>query len=73
MRTQCETHPKGRRKTLDYVTPNAKLTRQSALMYIFEDNEVVIKMIIKDRGPTTRHDSRTHRVDSRLVVRQVQP
>ena len=31
-------------------------------MYIFEDNEAVIKMIIKGRSPTMRHDSRTHRV-----------
>ena len=28
----------------------------------FEDNEVVIKMIIKGRSPTMRHVSRTHRV-----------
>ena len=31
-------------------------------MYIFEDNEAVIKMIIKGRSPTMRHFSRTHRV-----------
>ena len=30
--------------------------------YIFEDNEAVIKMIIKGKGPTMRHVSRTHRV-----------
>ena len=29
---------------------------------MFEDNEVVIKMIIKGRSPTMRHVSRTHRV-----------
>ena len=29
---------------------------------IFEDNEPVIKMIIKGRSPTMRHVSRTHRV-----------
>ena len=28
----------------------------------FEDNEAVIKMIIKGRSPTMRHVSRTHRV-----------
>ena len=32
------------------------------LLYVFEDNEAVIKMIIKGRGPTMRHISRTHRV-----------
>ena len=31
-------------------------------MYVFEDNEAVIKMIIKGRSPTMRHVSRTHRV-----------
>ena len=31
-------------------------------MYVFEDNEAVIKMIIKGRSPTVRHVSRTHRV-----------
>ena len=36
--------------------------RQEALLYVFEDNEVVIKMIIKGRSPTKRHVSRTHRV-----------
>ena len=29
---------------------------------MFEDNEAVIKMIIKGRTPTMRHVSRTHRV-----------
>ena len=32
------------------------------MLYIFEDNEAVIKMIIKERSPTMRHVSRTHRV-----------
>ena len=31
-------------------------------MYVFEDNEAVIKMIIKGRSPTMRHVSRTHKV-----------
>ena len=31
-------------------------------MYVFEDNEAVIKMIIKGRSPTMRHVPRTHRV-----------
>ena len=31
-------------------------------MYVFEDNEAVIKMIIKGRSHTLRHVSRTHRV-----------
>ena len=31
-------------------------------MFVFEDNEAVIKMIIKGRNPTMKHVSRTHRV-----------
>ena len=32
------------------------------LLYVFHDNEAVIKMIMKGRSPTMRHVSRTHRV-----------
>ena len=39
----------------------SKSSHQEALLYIFEDNEAVIKMIIKGRSPTMRHVSRTHR------------
>ena len=35
---------------------------QEALLYVFEDNEAVIKMIMKGRSLTMRHVSRTHRV-----------
>ena len=31
-------------------------------MYVFEDNDAVIKIITKGRSPTMRHVSRTHRV-----------
>ena len=47
---------------VDYVPSNAKFCRFGALLYILEDNEAVIKMIIKGRSPTMRHVSRTHRV-----------
>ena len=35
---------------------------QEALLYVFEGNEEVIKMIIKGRSPAMRHVSRTHGV-----------
>ena len=38
------------------------LFHEEATLYIFEDNEAVIKMIIKGRSQTMRHVSRTHRV-----------
>ena len=49
------------------VPSDAKFSRLGAMLYIFEDNEAVIKMIIKGRSPTMRHVSRTQRV-SLLVV-----
>ena len=52
------------------------------MLYVFEDNEAVIKMIIKGRSPTMRHVSRIHRVafdwlfdrinlDSKMQIRYV--
>ena len=46
---------------IDAVPSNVQSARQEALLYVFEDNEAVIKMIIKGRSPTMRHVSRTHR------------
>ena len=47
---------------IDSVPSNVQSARQEALLYVFEDNEAVIKMIVKGRSPTMRHASRTHRV-----------
>ena len=47
---------------IDRVPSNVQFSHQEALLYVFEDNEAVIKMIIKGRSPTMRHVSRTHRV-----------
>ena len=47
---------------VDRVPSNVQSSHQEALLYVFEDNEAVIKMIIKGRSPTMRHVSRTHRV-----------
>ena len=47
---------------VDLVPSNVHSSRQEALLYVFEDNEAVIKMITKGRSPTMRHVSRTHRV-----------
>ena len=49
-------------KDIDSVPSNVQSERQEALLYVFEDNEAVIKMIIKGRSPTMIHISRTHRV-----------
>ena len=47
---------------IDCVTSNVQFSHQEALLYVFEDNEAVIKMIIGRRSPTMKHASRTHRV-----------
>ena len=49
-------------KDIDAVPSNVQSARQEALLYVFEDNEAVIKTIRKGRSPTMRHVSRTHRV-----------
>ena len=46
----------------DHIPSNTKNSDSSAMLYVFEDNEAVIKMILKGRSPTMRHVSRTHRV-----------
>ena len=47
---------------IDCVPSNVQSSHQEALLYVFEDNEAVIKVIIKGRSPTMRHVSRTDRV-----------
>ena len=47
---------------VDFISSSVNSSRKEALLYIFEDNEAVIKMIIKGRSSTMRHVSRTHRV-----------
>ena len=42
-------------KDIDFVPSNVQSARQEALLYAFEDNEAVIKMIMKGRSPTMRH------------------
>ena len=49
-------------KDIDLVPSNVQSAHHEALLYVFEDNEAVIKMIMKGRSPTMRHVSRTHRV-----------
>ena len=49
-------------ENIDSVPSNDQSSRREALLYVFEDNEAVIKMIIKGRRPTMRHVSRTNRV-----------
>ena len=67
---------------IDHIPSNTMHSGASAMLYVFEDNEAVIKMIIKGRSPTMRHVSRTHRValdwlfdrinlDSKIQIRYI--
>ena len=47
---------------VDFISSNVPSSHQEALLYVFEDNEAVIKMIIKGRSLTMRPVSRIHRV-----------
>ena len=47
---------------MDCIPSHVNSSHQEALLYVFEENEAVIKMIIKGRSPTMRHVSRAHRV-----------
>ena len=47
---------------IDHISSKTIHSNAGAVLYVFEDNEAVIKMIMKGRSPTMRHVSRTHRV-----------
>ena len=47
---------------VDFLPSNVQSSHQEALLYVFEDNEAVTKIIIEGRSPTKRHVSKTHRV-----------
>ena len=49
-------------KDIDSVPSNVQSASRETLLYVFEDNEAVIKMNIKGGSPTLRHVSQTHRV-----------
>ena len=66
MNVDVKRNPKSQGKisvmeNIDSVTSNVQSSRQEALLYVFEDNEAVIKMIIKGMS-SMRHFSRTNRV-----------
>ena len=48
---------------VDYVPPSAPAPYGHAKMVLLEDNDAVIKMVIKGRAPALRLVARTHRVN----------
>ena len=49
--------------SVDFVPPSLPICYGRAKLFILEDNDAVIKMIVKGRSPNLRHVGRTHRVD----------
>ena len=47
---------------VDHVPTITRSSQGESQLYIFEDNEAMITMMIKGRSPTMRHVLRTHRV-----------
>ena len=47
---------------IDHVPSSGTHSGSNAMLYAFDDNEAVIKVIHKGRSPTMRHLSRAHRV-----------
>ena len=48
--------------SIDFVPPILPITYGRAF-FLLEDNDAVIKMVIKERSPAMWHIARTHRVD----------
>ena len=56
---------------VDFIPSNVNSSHSEALLSVFEDNEAVIKMIIKGRNPTMRHVSRTHSVVIGFLIESI--
>ena len=50
---------------------NTHSSQSESELYTFEDNEAIVKMIIKGRSPTMRHVSRTHRVELDWLIDRI--
>ena len=58
-------------RDIDFVPPSAALSSGMSKLFLFEDNEAVIKMCLKGRSPNLRHISRTHRVDLDWLIERI--
>ena len=47
----------------DWVPPSMPLLSSNTKMIFVQDNDAVIKLVIKSRAPTLKHVPRTHRID----------
>ena len=58
---------------IDHVPSSGTRSGSNAMWCVFEDNEAVMKMIIKGRNPTMRHVSRTRRVALDWLFDRINP
>ena len=58
---------------LDHIPSNTMHSGAGAMFYVFDDNEAVVKMIIKSRSPPMRPVSRRHRVALNLDPKHSNP
>ena len=58
---------------IDHIPSNTMHSDAGVMLYVFEDNEAVIKMIVQGRSPTLEHVSRTHRVALDWLFERIGP
>ena len=58
-------------KNVDWVPPSLPPHTNRVTLIILEDNDAVIKMVLKGRSPALRHVVRTHRVDLDFVFEAI--
>ena len=67
---------------IDHVPSSGTHSGSNAMLYVFDDDEAVIKVILKGRSPTMRHVSTAHKValdwlfdrvdlDSKIQIRYI--
>ena len=49
--------------SVDYVPPSLPTCLGKGKLFLLEDNDAVLKMVVKGRSPNLRHVGRTHRVN----------
>ena len=66
-----QVEPKTLLETIHGVTASAPSSNETATLFVFEDDEAVIKMVIKARSPQMRHVSRTHRANEDWLCERI--
>jgi len=57
---------------IDHVTRNVPFMHNWTKLFVFEDNDAVVKICVKGRAPQFRHVLRTHRIDLDWLFERLQ-